>query len=71
MYGHNMVPHRALMFRITMASLAVAMMSANSQAQLFYDFIEGGYGEVLATLELSSLPAKHSEVVEPASERPR
>ena len=64
MYDENAVNHRALMLRMMMACLAVAMMSVSSQAQRFYDFIEGGTGDVLATLELSSIPATHTEVVE-------
>ena len=37
-------------------------MSARSEAQLFYDFVEFPSGNVLATLELTSLPATHAEV---------
>ena len=40
-----------------MACLAVAMMSASSHAQVLYDFINDGTGEVLARLELAMLPA--------------
>jgi len=49
--------------RILVMCVAVVTMSANSHAQLFYDFIQAGTGDVLATLELSSLPATHTEVV--------
>ena len=52
------------MGRIIAACLAVAMMSASSQAQLLYDFIEDGTDVVLATLELSMLPATHTIEVE-------
>ena len=45
-----------------MACFVVAIMSASSEAQLLYDFVESPSGDVLATLELTSLPATHAEV---------
>lgn len=41
----------------------VVVMSYDASAQLLYDFLEDGTGTLLATLELSSLPATHEEVV--------
>jgi hypothetical protein len=54
---------QAMMCRMMMACIALTVMSASSEAGLFYDFVEDGTGNVLATLELSSLPATHTEVV--------
>lgn len=55
-------PHR---FSATfLASLMLVIMAGNSEAQLQYNFEQQGTGIVLATLELSSLPATHTEVVE-------
>lgn len=51
-----------LMWRMLVACVAVVMISADGQAQLFYDFVESPSGEVLATLELTNLPATHIDV---------
>ena len=47
---------------ILAAYIAVVMMSATSQAGLVFEFVQDGTGDVLVTLELTSLPATHSEV---------
>lgn len=39
------------------------LISADAKAQLFYSFVEHESDQVLATLELSALPATHREVV--------
>ena len=49
--------YQAMTGRILMACFAIAIMSASSEAQLFYDFVEGDTGDVLATLKLTSLPS--------------
>jgi hypothetical protein len=54
--------YRALMRCIVMPSFVVTITSASSEAQLLYDFVESPSGDVLATLELTSLPATHAEV---------
>ena len=43
--------------------VALVIVSSNSSAQLLYEFEESGTESILATLELSSLPASHSEIV--------
>ncbi len=43
--------------------LAFAASPTSTSAQVFYNFVQSPSGDVLATLELSSLPATHSEVV--------
>jgi hypothetical protein len=53
--------YQAMMGRMLMACFTVVIMSASSDAQLFYDFVEQTSGDVIATLELSSLPATLSE----------
>ena len=50
------------MRRIVMPCFVVTITSASSEAQLLYDFVESPSGDVLATLELTSLPATHAEV---------
>ena len=55
-------PYQAIMGRIPMACFVVAIMSASSEAQFLYDFVEFPSGDVLARLELTSLPATHAEV---------
>jgi hypothetical protein len=54
--------YRALMRCIVIPSFVVTITSASSEAQLLYDFVESPSGDVLATLELTSLPATHAEV---------
>jgi hypothetical protein len=47
-----------------LAALALGNLPSRAEAtNLYYDFIQAGSGDVLATLELSGLPATHSEVV--------
>ena len=46
---------------LLLACITVAMMTTRTDAQLFYDFVEQTSQDVIATLELSSLPATLSE----------
>jgi hypothetical protein len=55
--------HRSLATRLPLAALALALLCGPAEANLVYNFEEDGTGNVLATMELSSLPATHSEVV--------
>lgn len=48
---------------LSLALNRVNITSAEAQQVLIYSFIEEGSDEVLATLQLSSLPATHNEVV--------
>ena len=47
-----------------LACIMVAVMSASTEAQVFYDFVNDPPIAVRARLELSSLPATYAEVVE-------
>ena len=55
--------HRSLATRLPLAALALALLCSPAEADFVCNFEEDGTGNVLATLELSSLPATHSEVV--------
>jgi hypothetical protein len=55
--------HRSLATRLPLAALALALLCSPAEADFVYNFEEDFTGNVLATLELSSLPATHSEVV--------
>jgi hypothetical protein len=55
--------HRSLATRLPLAALALALLCGPAEAGPSYNFVESGSDNVLATLELSSLPATHSEVV--------
>ena len=46
---------------LLLACVTVAMMTTRTDAQLFYNFVEQTSHDVIATLELSSLPATLSE----------
>jgi hypothetical protein len=54
---------RSLLSPSIIVALTFAFMSDRADASLFYDFEEDGTGTVLATLELASLPATHTEVL--------
>lgn len=54
---------RSMGGHLIMACVATAVMTSSCEAQLFYDFVHGGTGDVLATLELTALPATHEEIV--------
>lgn len=46
-----------VLYRILHATFVIVALSADAEATYFYDFEEAGTGDVLATLELSNLPA--------------
>ena len=47
---------------IISASLALLVTSAHCQAQELYNFVQAGTGDVLATLDLTVVPATHTDV---------
>ena len=47
---------------IISASLALLVTSAHCQAQELYNFVQAGTGDILATLDLTTLPATHTDV---------
>ena len=49
--------------RLILSCLAISLLCNRVGAALFYDFVEWESGNVLATLQLSSLPASHWEVL--------
>jgi len=55
-------PFTSLMLRIVFVALACVTMPSMSQAELFYNFVQERTGDVLATLELSSLPATARDI---------
>ena len=54
---------RSLWSRFLLICLSVVFVCNRTEASLFYDFEEDGTGAVLATIELASLPATHTEVL--------
>jgi hypothetical protein len=54
--------HLTLLPAVILAPL-LAFLCNRTEASLFYDYEEDGTGTVLATLELASLPATHTEVL--------
>ena len=53
---------QAIIGRVIVVCFALVITPPTCQAQLFYDFIEGDTGEVMATLELATLPATFVDV---------
>ena len=53
----------ALVFSLILGLLVGTEVQANMGPHLFYDFVQGDGGAVLATLELPGLPATHDDVV--------
>lgn len=60
--GEHAMRHSIIVLTIVPA-LALAFLCNRTEATLFYNFEEVGTGTVLATLELASLPATHTEVL--------
>lgn len=56
------VPFPSILPRIALVYIVVFIPSGASRAELSYDFVQDGTGDVLATLELSKLPATHNEL---------
>jgi len=52
----------AFLGSLSVALLITSTASANNGSHLFYDFVESPSGDILATLELSSLPALFGDV---------
>lgn len=55
--------HRFLATSLSLAVLAISSLCGTADAGPSYNFEEAGTGDVLATLELATLPATHLQVV--------
>ena len=55
--------HAAALVPKMMLIAVIGLETSPALASVAYDFVQDGSGSVLATLELSSLPARHTEVV--------
>ena len=53
----------AITSQLIMTCFAMVCIATNSDAQDSYDFVEAGTSDILATMELSVLPANSSDVV--------
>jgi hypothetical protein len=53
---------RSIGRQIILACVTAVVIPGSCEAQLFYDFVQEGTGDVLATLELTTLPATHEEI---------